>query len=203
MAWRRGRNAAATRGESREPDRPVARRSGDGRVDLPAAAGPRPPAGPVPPAPGGAAERAAHRLYVQVAWTTLDGLPLLAPDAREAAEARLIALCRRLDAEPVAVRATATDVSLLLRVTPSHAVGALATALKAGSEDALAAAGRPVRWARGFAASSVGPTDVRRRARALRSAPRDVRRPFARPGTTLGPSRIEARLPTLPAAPPA
>ncbi len=145
-----------------------------------------------------AAERAAHRLYVQIAWSTLDGLPLVAPEAREAAEARLIALCRRLDAEPVAVRASASGVALLLRVTPSHAVGALATALKVGTEDALAAAGRPVRWARGFAASSVGPAEVRRRARRLRDAPGPGERARSRAPGTSDPSRFDPRAPTFP-----
>jgi hypothetical protein len=162
----------------------------------------------VPPAdaaacPDGPPERATHRLYVHVAWTTLDGLPLLAPDAREAAEARIIALCRRLDAEPVAVRASAAGVSLLLRVTPSHTVGALATALKVGSEDALAAAGRPVRWARGFAASSVGPTEVRRRARRLLDGGGPPTRAPAGSPSTGPPSRSASRPITFRASPPA
>jgi hypothetical protein len=131
---------------------------------------------------------------VQLAWNTLDRLPLIAPDARGPAEARLISLCRRLDVEPVAVRVGATGVALLARVTPSHAIGALATSLKLGSQDALAAAGRPVRWGRGYAASSVGPSEVRRRARRIRAprGPRDTVR-----------ARASSRRRPIPPGPPA
>ncbi len=137
--------------------------------------------GPLPdPAPAGMSassrERSAHRLYVQVAWTTLDGMPLIAADVRPPAEARLISLCRRLDAEPVAVRVTASSVRLLLRLTPSHSVATLVTALKLGSQDALTLAGRPVRWARGYAASSVGPSEVRGRVRQVRAPGEPPRR---------------------------
>ena len=201
MSWTRGRSGRKGRDEGPRPGGTGPRPGGSPRTEPPSI-------GPVPP-PGTvtrevrrlAPERAAHRLYVQVAWSTLDGLPLVAPDAREAAEARLIALCRRLDAEPVAIRASATGVALLLRVTPSHAVGSLATALKAGSEDALAAAGRPVRWARGFAASSVGPTEVRRTARRLGNPPgSDVRATVAFRGTN-DLSRSASRPPRFPAPP--
>lgn len=205
MAWLRRGVGAEDSGSRTGPGDAGAR---DRRCTGPESpsAGPEPPSGGSPFSPDHGsppvvrpvAERAAHRLYVQIAWTTLDDLPLVAPDAREAAEARLIALCRRLDAEPVAIRASATGVALLLRVTPSHAVGALATALKAGSEDALAASGRPVRWARGFAAASVAPTEVRRRARRLRDAPRFGAAETGAFRETNDLSRSVSRAPTFP-----
>ena len=42
-------------------------------------------------------------MYAEVVWTTFDRLPLVASGARTSIEAQLIALCRRLDVEPVAV----------------------------------------------------------------------------------------------------
>jgi REP element-mobilizing transposase RayT len=114
-------------------------------------------------------ERSAHRLYAQVAWATLDDLPLLDGSTAASLAARLVALCRRLDVEPVAVRVTANRVRLLIRFKPAHALAPLVLSLKAASLDALAVAGRPVTWSRGFVASSVGPAAVRRLAARLRA----------------------------------
>lgn len=106
-------------------------------------------------------ERAAHRIYVLLAWSTLGRLPLMSADLRGQVEGQLIALCRRLDAEPVAVRAGVDRVRLLLRLTPAHALAVLVPRLKAGSRDALVAAGRGVDWASGYAATTVGSAAVR------------------------------------------
>ncbi len=77
-------------------------------------------------------------------------------DLRGAVEAQLITLSRRLDAEPLAVRATANRVMLVLRIKPSHTVATLVARLKSGSQEALTDAGRGVHWGSGFAASTVG-----------------------------------------------
>jgi hypothetical protein len=117
--------------------------------------------------PSNPPERSAHRLYVEVVWSTVDRLPLIASELRGSIEAQLIALCRRLDVEPVAVRVTSSRARLLLRFNPSHSLGAVVASLKLGSQDAAMLAGWPVRWARGFAALSLSVTEVRRRARRL------------------------------------
>lgn len=114
------------------------------------------------------AERASHRMYAEVVWTTFDRLPLVAPGARTSIEAQLIALCRRLDVEPVAVKVTATRARLVLRFKPSHSIGVVVTSLKLGSQDAAVLAGRPVRWAPGFACLTLSVREVRRRALRLR-----------------------------------
>jgi hypothetical protein len=114
-------------------------------------------------------ERSAHRLYAEIVWTTVDLLPLVSLEARAATESHIIALCRRLDVEPVAVRVTASRARLVLRFKPSHCLTAVVTAIKLGSQDAAAVAGRPIRWSRGFAAQSLSVTEVRRRARRLNS----------------------------------
>jgi hypothetical protein len=114
------------------------------------------------------ADRAAHRMYAEVVWTTFDRLPLVAPGARTSIEAQLIALCRRLDVEPVAVKVTATRARLVLRFKPSHSIGVVVTSLKLGSQDAAVLAGRPVRWAPGFACLTLSVREVRRRALRLR-----------------------------------
>jgi hypothetical protein len=119
----------------------------------------------------GPSERAAHRLYAEVVWSTVDRLPLVAPEFRGSIEAHIITLCRRLDVEPVAVRVTASRARLLLRFKPSHSLGAVVASLKLGSQDASVLAGRPVRWDRGFATLSLSVTEVRRRARRLKETP--------------------------------
>ncbi len=120
---------------------------------------------------GGSTERAAHRLYAEVVWSTVDHLPLVASEARGSIEAHIITLCRRLDVEPIAVRVTASRARLLLRFKPSHSLGAVVASLKLGSQDAAALAGRPVCWARGFATLSLSVNEVRRRARRLKANP--------------------------------
>ena len=115
------------------------------------------------------ADRSAHRMYAEVVWSTFDRLPLVAPEARASVETGLIALCRRLDVEPVAVKVSATRARLVLRFKPAHSIGAVVTALKLGSQDAAVVAGRPIRWAPGFACLSLSVTEVRRRALRLRA----------------------------------
>lgn len=107
-------------------------------------------------------------MYAEVVWTTFDRLPLVAPGARSSVEAQLIALCRRLDVEPVAVKVTARRARLVLRFKPSHSIGVVVTSLKLGSQDAAVLAGRPIRWAPGFACLTLSVTEVRRRALRLR-----------------------------------
>jgi len=106
-------------------------------------------------------EPSTHRMYVHVGWATLGRLPLMPSDLRGAVEGQLITLCRRLDVEPIAVRATADRVMLLLRLKPNHALGTLVSHLKSGSQEALTDAGRGVHWGSGFAATSVGVEAVR------------------------------------------
>jgi len=114
-------------------------------------------------------ERAAHHIYVGLAWSTLGRLPLMSSDLRGQVEVQLIVLARRLDAEPVAVRAGADRVRLLLRLKPAHSLSTLVPRLKQGSQDALTAAGRGVHWASGYAATTVS-------AGALREAIRRIDR---------------------------
>ncbi len=114
-------------------------------------------------------DRAAHRLYAEVVWSTFDHLPLVAPGARPSIEAQLIVLCRRLDVEPVAVRVSATRARLVLRFKPAHSIGAVVTSLKLGSQDAAVLAGRPIRWGPGFACLTLSVAEVRLRSLRLRA----------------------------------
>lgn len=116
---------------------------------------------------GAATERAVHRIYVGLAWSTLGGLPLMSSDLRGQVEVQLIVLARRLDVEPVAVRAGADRVRLLLRLKPTHSLSTLVPRLKQGSQDALTAAGRGVHWASGYAATTVSADAVRRAIRRI------------------------------------
>ena len=108
-----------------------------------------------------ATERAVHRIYVGLAWSTLGRLPLMSTDLRGQVEVQLIVLARRLDVEPVAVRAAADRVRLLLRLKPTHSLSTLVPRLKQGSQEALTAAGRGVHWASGYAATTISADAVR------------------------------------------
>lgn len=112
-------------------------------------------------APDAATERAVHHIYVGLAWSTLGRLPLMSSDLRGQVEVQLIVLARRLDVEPVAVRAAADRVRLLLRLKPTHSLSTLVPRLKHGSQEALTAAGRGVHWASGYAATTISADAVR------------------------------------------
>jgi REP element-mobilizing transposase RayT len=118
--------------------------------------------------------RAAHRLYCHFVWPTLGRLPLISGEAVAVVERHVITLCRRLDAEPICVRAFSDRVHLVLRLNPGHSPAALVSRLKSGTESALQAAGHTIRWGRGYAAASVSGGEVRavmRRVHRLADAP--------------------------------
>ena len=116
-------------------------------------------------------EPVSHRLYVQVAWGTLHGLPLVSPRFALLLEGDLIRLARRLDVEPMEVSAEAARVRLLLRFKPGQPIGSVALRLKDGADAAARRHDSPVRWGRGWAAATVPPEGVRdlRRRLAARS----------------------------------
>ena len=105
--------------------------------------------------------RAAHRLYCHFVWPTLGRIPLVSPESAAVVERHVITLCRRLDSEPICVRAFSDRVHLLLRLKPGHSPAALVARLKSGTEASLQAAGHAVRWGRGYAAVSVSGGEVR------------------------------------------
>lgn len=101
-----------------------------------------------------------HRLYLHAAWTTLQRLPLVAPERAYAVEGQVIALCRRLDVEPVGVLARRDRLHLLLKLKPGQTPAAVADRVRSGSTEALVRAGEPVRWARSAALATVSPSEV-------------------------------------------
>jgi REP element-mobilizing transposase RayT len=105
--------------------------------------------------------RAAHRLYCHFVWPTLGRIPLVSPEAAAVVERHVITLCRRLDSEPICVRAFSDRVHLLLRLKPGHAPAALVSRLKSGTEANLQVAGHAVRWGRGYAVATVSGGEVR------------------------------------------
>lgn len=124
----------------------------------------RPPTPRRPARPGGertGREPTAHRLYARIAWTTLDGLPLVGPRRALTVESQIIALCRRLDVEPMDARARRDRVDVLVRIKPVHGLARVAAEVKAASEAHLAGVGSPARWARGHAIVTVSPARVR------------------------------------------
>lgn len=108
-----------------------------------------------------------QRLYVHLAWTTLQRLRLIDERRGAAVEGQLIVLCRRLGVRVVAVTVTDDRVHLLARYQASQCLREVAEQLKDGSEGFLSASGAPVRWSRGYAVASVSPAEVRELRRRL------------------------------------
>ena len=105
--------------------------------------------------------RAAHRLYCHFVWPTLGRIPLVSGEAVAVVERHVITLSRRLDTEPICVRAFSDRVHLLLRLKPGHSPASLVSRLKMGTESALRTGGHTIRWGRGYAAATVSGGDVR------------------------------------------
>lgn len=105
--------------------------------------------------------RGAHRLYCHFVWPTLGRVPLVSREAASGVERHVITLCRRLDSEPICVRAFPDRVHLLLRLKPGHSPAAVVARLKSGTEAALQASGHTIRWGRGYAAATVSGGEVR------------------------------------------
>lgn len=132
--------------------------------------------------------RAAHRLYCHFVWPTLGRIPLVSRGAVPTVERHVITLCRRLDAEPVCVRAFSDRLHVLLRMKPGHSPAALVSRLKSGSEGQLQDAGHTVRWGLGYAAATVSGADVRSVMRRIHRLPdgrldRSPSTPESRPRT--------------------
>ena len=142
--------------------------------------------------------RAAHKLYCHFVWPTLGRIPLVSAEVSAVVERHAITLCRRLDAEPICVRAFSDRVHLLVRLKPGHAPAVLVSRIKSGTEAALLASGHGVRWGRGYAAATVSGSEVRavrRRVHRLVDGPipADTVRPEPRPSRR---SRRSIRRPT-------
>lgn len=113
--------------------------------------------------------RALHRLYVHLAWTTLACVRVMSDARRASIESHLMAACRWLGAEPIEVCALPDRVHLLVRIPSGLAVSDLARRARGSVEELLGSAGRVVVWSDGFAAATVSPRDVRRVRRRLAS----------------------------------
>lgn len=109
---------------------------------------------------GGSVGRPVHRIYLHFAWWTLHRLPLLSERQAYALEGELVALCRRLNVEPLAISVRPDRVHLLLRLKPVLAASEVARRLKEGTADMLLRREAPVRWGRGYAVESVAPDEV-------------------------------------------
>lgn len=113
--------------------------------------------------------RAPHRLYVHLAWTTVARVPALNGPRRASLESHLLAACRWLGAEPIEACVLPDRVHLLVRIPSGIAVADLARRARIAVEELLDSPGRAVRWSDAFAAVTVSPRDVRRVRRRLAS----------------------------------
>lgn len=94
---------------------------------------------------------------------------MIQTERRACAESHLIAACRWVRAEPIAVCALPDRVHLLVRFQPADSLADLVGRIQASSEEVLRRARHPVRWSRRFAVATVSPAEVRRLMRQLAS----------------------------------
>jgi REP-associated tyrosine transposase len=73
------------------------------------------------------------QLYLHVVWATWDRMPLLVPKVERAVYATVLAKCRELGADPVAIGGLADHIHLLVRLPTTLAVADLVKEVKGGS----------------------------------------------------------------------
>jgi putative transposase len=70
------------------------------------------------------------QLYLHSVWATWDRMPLLVPAIEQTVYAAILAKCRQLDCEPLAIGGMADHVHLLVRFPPTLAVADLVKEVK-------------------------------------------------------------------------
>lgn len=73
------------------------------------------------------------QLYLHCVWATWDRLPLLTPELEQPVYAAILAKCKELKCEPVAIGGMPDHVHLLVRLHPTVAVADLVKGVKGSS----------------------------------------------------------------------
>ncbi len=97
------------------------------------------------------------QLYLHSVWATWDRMPLLAPAIEQTVYATILAKCRQLDCEPLAIGGTADHVHLLVRFPTTLAVADLVKEVKGASSHLIThqSAPEPFKWQGSYSAFTV------------------------------------------------
>jgi REP element-mobilizing transposase RayT len=94
-------------------------------------------------------------LYVHLVWATQGRANAITPDIENVLRATLLAQCRKLGCSPLAIGGVEDHVHIVVSLSPTVAVAALAKQLKGASAHVIAqqcAGGAMFRWQRGYGA---------------------------------------------------
>jgi len=116
----------------------------------------------------------AHQLFIHLAWTTLDRLPMIDAATRSFLEEFFRKTASRQDVEIVELAMLKTHVHLVVRIPPRIDLPRFVQFCKGGSS--YAASRQPdnvlgLRWAPEYSATSVGPRQLEIVRRYLRDQP--------------------------------
>lgn len=105
------------------------------------------------------------QLYLHLAWSTWDRLPLLKGEIRDAAYACIQSECVALKAEVIAIGGVEDHVHVLLRIPATVSVAALVKQIKGASSHMIThkvGHDGPFRWQEGYGAFTITKSDVPR-----------------------------------------
>jgi REP element-mobilizing transposase RayT len=102
-------------------------------------------------------------LYVHLVWATQGRAPAITPKIEDLLRATLIDQCRKLGCPPLAIGGIEDHVHILVSLSPTVAVAALAKQLKGASAHAIArqfAEETTLRWQAGYGAFTLRKGDL-------------------------------------------
>ncbi|MFN2317436.1 MAG: IS200/IS605 family transposase [Gemmatimonadales bacterium] len=103
-----------------------------------------------------------HAIYLHIVWTTLGRAPLIDHEREHLLRRYLRHIAREERAIILELGMVSTHLHLLLRVHPACRISRLLQRWKGGSaflskRDGVGNSARPLRWAKGYSVTSVGP----------------------------------------------
>ncbi len=104
------------------------------------------------------------QLYLHSVWATWDRMPLLVPAIEQTLYAAILAKCRQLDCEPLAIGGMADHVHLLVRFPTTLAVASLVKEVKGATSHLVthASPGELFTWQGSYGAFTVSKESVPR-----------------------------------------
>lgn len=105
------------------------------------------------------------QLYLHCVWATWDRWPLVVPQVEQAVYSAILAKCRALTCEPVAIGGMPDHVHLLVRLSTTLAVADLVKGVKGASSHLISHETAPAeyfKWQGSYGAFTVGKDAVER-----------------------------------------
>ena len=103
------------------------------------------------------------QLYVHLVWSTWDRLPLISDEIETVLYASIIAKCKALNCEVLAIGGIVDHIHILVRLLPSISVAELVKEIKGTSSHLLAKKVEPdgfFKWQGGYSAFTIRKNDI-------------------------------------------